>query len=193
MEQWVLEHSGGLAAIWTGGLLWLLAGGQRMGLGNRLLAGLALCGLLIGLGAAMLGMGLGPSPAAQWLAVAALIFARRPRPAAHTTPSITLSLLPLLLVAWQGLGAALAAVSIAGSGALDAGRTRRFFLLGSILAFAGAALVDDNSLQVWAALRRYAGLGLDSASTAVHLLEQGVRAAGWGLLLGWMGREQPER
>jgi hypothetical protein len=111
----------------------------------------------------------------QWAALAALLTLSTAR---NTRPVGWLSLLPLPVIAGQGVAALLVGVIVAGSGAVEGGQRGRWWLILGLAGMALAAQIDAESLAVWVALRGQ-GLGADPASLVVDLGEQAVRGLGW--------------
>jgi hypothetical protein len=183
------------AVSWSG---WLAALGVRPGLPRRrsasAAAGLLLAGSLaallpalahgalrwVGLEAGGLGDGV------QWALAAGLIAWASPRGRRRAPPG--LSLLPLVLVAWQGLGAALAALVIAGSGAVEPGQPRRGLLIAGLAGLTACTLIDANSLQIWMALGRWTPFGGDAASLLVDGADLLAGLLGWSAVLAWVTR-----
>ena len=178
----LLDHSGLLGLLWLGTLPWLWRGPSRW----KVVVAIHLA-LVAWLGVDGLRGGFGPGPQVQWVGIAALIWVGRAGLSAGDSPSLW-SLLPLLLALGQGPGAVLAAVVIAGSGVLEAGRRGRGLVLFAILVLAGAALWDRGSLSLWTGAMRWLHLGQDAASVFVDLGAQVVRGAAWLSLLAWLAR-----
>ncbi len=138
---------------------------------------------------ACLGLDLVPSLAsttgrllsAQWFALAAVVIASGPT--ARRPPGLA-SLAPLVLAS-QGLGALVLAVSIAGKALLERGVPGRSLLAVTLILFGLAGWMDDNTLRLWVVATNQLGLGMDPASLLVDILVELVRLAGWSGALAW--------
>ncbi len=195
--DWLLQHhSAPLVLAWGAGVVWAwlrLRRGRLSGAAIDLRGSAILLCLALMLGAGLLHILPIPTPPgagllleldsvrleAQWAVLAALVlFTVPPR----RGPLGVASLAPLLLNGWQGGGALFAATIIAATGALERGQPGRKALLAAMLLFPAAALVDDQSLALWARIRNL-GLGMDASSLVVDMAEQLLRLAGWAAAL----------